>query len=106
MDDTATHPVAALAALEAQYGALPATLAQTTRSGGRHLFFAYHPDARQSTHWYGEYLDGRNDGGYVVLPPSRVVEGDGEGRYTWGTATFDDGLVAMPPWSVSVKIAG
>ena len=56
---------------------------QTTWSGGQHILFSYHPDAGNSAGCYGRWLDGKNDGGYIVVAPSSVVEGIREGEYKW-----------------------
>jgi len=82
------------------YGPLPETLTQTTWSGGKQTFFAYNPEAVNSAHSYGLFVDGRNDGGYVAVPPSHVVEGDRSGTYAWNSDPFTTPLAAMPDWLV------
>jgi putative DNA primase/helicase len=82
------------------HGALPETLSQTTWSGGRQTIFVYHPEAVNSAHSYGEFVDGRNDGGYIAIPPSHVVEGDREGTYAWNSDPFTTPLAPMPDWLV------
>ena len=61
---------AALAALEARYGALPLTVTVATGCG-RHLYFRIGAYAVQnSTGRLGDGLDIRADGGYVLARPS------------------------------------
>src|SRR6266568_2316374 len=69
-----------LRALTAQHGELPSTPVQMTWSGGLQYVFAYAPKAATSANCYGPDLDGRNDGGYIVAPPSRVADGGREGE--------------------------
>ena len=87
---------ATLTALLTEYGeSLRSHVRQTTWSGGRQYFFAYDPRARQGAGSYGKGLDGRNDGGYVVAPPS-VVNGK---RYAWAVKPAEGGAcLPMPAW--------
>ena len=93
---------ASLAALEATHGSLPVTRTARTGSGGEHRWFSY-PDGRQiaskanALPGYPD-LDIRNDGGYVVLPPS--VYGDGN-RYEWLTDS-DAPLAPMSDWLITL----
>jgi putative DNA primase/helicase len=66
----------------------PDTMQQRTWSGGRQYFFAYDKRVPNRAK-VGDLLDldTRNDGGYVVAPPSIVSEGGPQGTYTWVTAT-------------------
>lgn len=73
----------------------PNTPVSRTRSGGRHLFFAYHPGLTTGTNRIGQGIDIRNDGGYVVAPPS-VVDGR---KYSW--LNWCDGYFApVPQWTI------
>src|SRR5262249_9583153 len=89
------HGDQTLKALTEKYGALPTTRTQKTWSGGLQIVFAYTPGAPNSADCYGRHIDGRNDGGYIVAPPSRVVEGTREGVYRW---IVDWPLAPMPAW--------
>lgn len=51
-----------------------------TGSGGLHVYFAYNSALKNGTAVFGLSVDCRNDGGYVVAPPSRHVSG---GTYSW-----------------------
>lgn len=68
-----------LAALEAEYGDLPATLTATTASGGRHFYFRHVAGVRNRGN-LGPGIDVRGDGGYVIGPGSVTMAG---GRYEW-----------------------
>ncbi len=72
-----------LAQLERENGKLPTTLTQKTWSGGLHLVFDYVPGVGNSAGQLGKDLDVRNDGGYVVAPPSFVAEDGRSGTYEW-----------------------
>jgi Bifunctional DNA primase/polymerase, N-terminal/Primase C terminal 1 (PriCT-1) len=79
---------AALAELEREHGALPATVEVTTPRGGRHLYFLV-PDDRpmpgNSAGKLGPGIDTRGQGGYVLAPPS-VVNGR---AYCWSVDSCD-----------------
>lgn len=77
---------AALQELEQVYGPLPATLATTSPTGGRHLYFLAPPSARikSSTSEIAEGVDVRAEGGYAVLPGSPHRKG-GHYQVTSGT---------------------
>jgi hypothetical protein len=72
-------------ALEAKQGRLPVTYTTTMPSGGKHYYFR-HPGGTvpNSAGKLGPGLDVRGDGGYVVAPPSRLVNG---GNYRVHLAT-------------------
>lgn len=101
----------ALAALEAQFGALPATVQQKT-GRGRHLCFAWDPggpEMRNRSKVGGAPIDVRGNGGYIVAPPS-VHPGDPKkgvppGRiYAWDAGRSPDeiGFAAAPVWLVDL----
>ena len=50
----------------------PSTTYQTTPSGGRHYFFQYEPTINQATKFNGVGIDTRNDGGMVLIQPSKI----------------------------------
>jgi len=62
----------------------PHTLMSHTGGGGTHLFFQYDPRMGKSrTNYFGpdyKHVDLRNDGGYIIAPPSRHRT---LGRYEW-----------------------
>ncbi|GBF27679.1 hypothetical protein MnTg02_02738 [bacterium MnTg02] len=58
----------------------PPTCEVATPSGGRHLYYRYHPTiAKNSVGKLGKGIDIRSTGGYVVAPPS-VIDGK---PYRW-----------------------
>jgi hypothetical protein len=79
-----------------EIGLLPETVTQRTPRGGLHYFFAPPRDGQAvpcSASRLGKDLDIRGDGGYVLLPPSRV---DGK-PYEWINSPADVPLAEMPP---------
>lgn len=55
----------------------------STPSGGTHLYFSYSKDVPQKGYVKGVNIEIKNNGGYVVAPPSRVIiKGEGKG-YRW-----------------------
>ena len=74
-----------LRALELKYGKLPTTVELITPLGGRHLWFRMPEHAvPSSVDKIAPGIDIRGDGGYVLVPPSHVVEDDGSGNYALG----------------------
>src|SRR5437899_718925 len=98
-----------LARLEAQHGALPATVTALTGGGGRHLWFARtHLDrphdlfgpVRHGVNVFGpEYpgIDTRTNKGYLVMPPSMHRSGN---PYQWveGRGPGEIAVSATPWW--------
>lgn len=60
----------------------PDTLTACTGGGGLHLFFEYCSDLKTGNNRLGKHIDVKNDGGYIVAPPSRHRSGR---RYEWAT---------------------
>ncbi len=74
---------------------LPETLCQGTPSGGKHYFFGFSGYIANSSADSGVHT--RNDGGYVILPPSRLSADSLVSRgYTWG-GNSNPGSV-LPPF--------
>lgn len=75
-----------LAAMEDLHGPLPETARAKTMGGGTHIFFR-HVDGVRNRGRLGLCVDVRGDGGYVIAPGSRAIDGrsyewidwDGEG---------------------------
>jgi putative DNA primase/helicase len=81
-------------------GQIPDTLETLTGGGGRHILFK-HPgrkvpnDSRGA--FFGQGIDVRGDGGYIVAPPSNHISGK---QYLW-EASCDpaiDLIAIMPGW--------
>jgi replicative DNA helicase len=70
---------AALAELELELGALPATATVNTPTGGRHYYFTT-DQAQTNANTLPAGIDTRGSGGFVVAPPSIHPNG---GRYEW-----------------------
>jgi hypothetical protein len=58
----------------------PVTLMSETGSGGMHVIFSYNSALKTASNVLGKGIDSRNDGGYIVAPPSRHRSG---GTYKW-----------------------
>lgn len=69
----------------------PDTLMTRTGSGGMHVLFQYNGALKTSSNTLGKGVDCRNDGGYIVAPPSRHRSG---GVYAW---LNDSQIAALPP---------
>lgn len=90
-----------LAALEAQYGALPRTPTVRTGGGGRHYYFKCPTDGLFPGSILMDGIDIKADGGYVVAPYSIHASGheylwlDGLSPSTTPTADCPEWLVAL-----------
>lgn len=69
----------------------PDTLIAKTGGGGMHVFFQYNSVLKTASNVLGKGIDSRNDGGYVVGPPSKHRSGKLYVWDNWGTA-----LAALP----------
>ncbi|MCZ6885363.1 MAG: bifunctional DNA primase/polymerase [Alphaproteobacteria bacterium] len=93
----------AITELEAEHGALPATITASTPRGGRHLYWRWPddgPEIRNSVARVGDGIDVLAEGGQIVLPPSVLANGR---RYRWvrnGASTFAD----APGWLVALAL--
>jgi Bifunctional DNA primase/polymerase, N-terminal len=85
------------AALRAEGKIFPGDAVTHTRSGGRHIWLAYHPALWEGTDRIGPGIDIRTDGGYIVAPPSIVAPGE----YTWLTRKA---LPEVPAWLIGQQI--
>jgi hypothetical protein len=59
---------------------LPSTVEVATANGGRHLYYAWQPELKNSKSALAPGIDIKTTGGYVVAPPSIL---DGGKKYTW-----------------------
>jgi len=80
------------AALIAQKGE-PRTRMAITGSGGMHVYFRYNSAIKSGSNVLAEGIDIRNDGGYVVAPPSGHRSG---GRYSW--VKEEEEMDHFPAW--------
>lgn len=95
--DTKSGGPATLAGLEAKHGPLPATLAATTPTGGRHVWFSLPPGAAVGNRvGVAPGLDVRAKGGYVVAPPSVI----GGKAYAWDAPPSP--IAPAPAWLVDL----
>ena len=67
----------------------PVTLMATTGSGGMHVVFKYNSALKTCIDALGAGVDIRNDGGYVVAPPSMHKSGRRYSWDNWGTPLDD-----------------
>lgn len=55
---------------------IPDSYSVETGNGGFHIYFKYTPAVPTKTDTLGKGIDTRNDGGYVIAPPSQHVSGN------------------------------
>lgn len=71
----------------------PKTLMCITGSGGMHIYFKYNSAIKSGVNVLGQGIDIRNDGGYVVAPPSTHKSGN---SYVW--VDENEQLDHFPAW--------
>ena len=77
----------------------PDTVMAETVSGGRHLYYAYHPKVTISgAHKLGPGIDVKTDKSYVVLPPSFWT--DTGTSYKWLVPPRGANLTPLPKWMI------
>lgn len=77
----------------AQHGGLPPTLVVETGGGGLHLYFKFNARLATGNDVLAKAIDVRNNGGYVIAPPSLHKSGK---RYKWRADRGD--LQELPDW--------
>ncbi|MBY0514064.1 MAG: bifunctional DNA primase/polymerase [Gemmataceae bacterium] len=95
---------ATLAALVATHGPLPLTPRVRTGGGGWHYWFRFPPGTGSKANAYGPGIDRKADGGYVVVPRSRIDIPEHDGReYAWEVRPWEAVIAEAPVWLVDVK---
>ncbi len=93
-----------LKALQTTYSPLPETRRSGTGNKGLHFFFQYPNDGNTYKNAVGlgnlEGVDIRANGGYVVLPPSKLY-----GRLAYKWADPDTPIALLPTWLRDLMIA-
>jgi len=79
---------------------VPFTPYVETGGGGRHYYFKYTPKALTGANRLGPGLDIRNDGAYVIAPPSIHASGE---KYVW--RDYDLPFAEAPDWLESTDFA-
>ncbi len=80
---------------------IPPTACARSGNGGEHFFFKYpNHNIGNGTAIYGEGVDFRGDGGYILLAPSINESG---GVYKW-KVPIENGLAEMPDWILKKMI--
>jgi hypothetical protein len=82
-----------LTSLSAKFGGMPGTLIANTGGGGLHLYFTFTDKLPTGSNVIDKAIDVRNDGGYVIAPPSRHWSGK---QYTWRSEAGE--LLGCPDW--------
>jgi hypothetical protein len=92
-----------LKVLKERYGNLPETRTARTVHGGLHLYYQHpkdgkrYPNAVKLNGIAG--IDARGDGGYVVLPPSKLYN---TLSYQWGTRQTS--IAPAPDWLLTLLL--
>jgi hypothetical protein len=91
-----------LARLIAEHGALPATPKVITGSGGYHYWLRCPAGTPCGKPFPG--IDRKAEGGYVIVPPSRIAIPEHEGRaYTWAVRPWEIAIAEAPTWFLGLK---
>ncbi len=88
---------ATLAALVATHGPVPPTPSARTGGGGWHHYVRTPPGTRCGV--IGPGIDRKAEGGYVILPPSRIECPEHGGRgYAWEAKPWEVPMADAPAW--------
>lgn len=79
----------------AEHGGSPQTMTSVTGGGGLHVIFKYNANLRTGTDVLAEAIDVRNDGGYIIVPPSTHMRGS----YRWREEVAE--LKELPDWMIN-----
>jgi len=79
------------------------TLTSITGSGGLHLFTRYDPDIKNSCKRVHPQIDIKNDGGYIVLPPSVYEDGVAEYQFDRFCPFNDNNVRNMADFPINLK---
>jgi hypothetical protein len=90
-----------LTVMAAKNGGIPGTLIANTGGGGLHLYFKYTEALRTGANVLATAIDVRNDGGYVIAPPSNHASG---GAYKWAKESGE--LLEVPAWLLQGAVTG
>ncbi len=90
-----TNGFESLKQLEDRLGILPDTITQKTGGGGAQILYKHPSTAIKNKVNIAPGIDIRNDGGYIVVPPSRHVTGN---SYLWesGKSPWEISLAKLP----------
>ena len=78
------------------HGPIPDTPYVETGSGGFHYIFRFPTGTRCGI--LGKGIDLKADGGYVIIPPSRISEPHHFQPYKWITRPWDIPIAVVPEW--------
>lgn len=86
--------------LEEEYGSLPHTVEAITGSGGRHIYFKFHPGIKNSV-GFRKGLDIRSSNGFVLAPNSRHISGN---RYEFELSSHPSNttVAEAPEWLIEL----
>jgi hypothetical protein len=88
-----------LAALEAKHGPMPITPRAKTGGGGWHYLCSFPPGTKCGKAAPG--IDRKAEGGYFILPPSRIDIPEHNGRaYAWEVRPWDSPIAMAPAWAL------
>lgn len=90
------------AALVAEHGPLPETVTASTGGGGTHSFLVFPEGTGCSQSVVGKGIDVRADGGYVIVPPSRIHIPEHAKPYTWTVSPWAGEIAVAPDWLVAL----
>ena len=95
-----------LARLIAKHGEMPLTPSAYTGGGGIHYWGSFPPGTKSATNFLPGYpgIDRKADGGYVIVPPSRIWGDPKHFRpYSWDVPFWEEPFAVCPAWLLNAK---
>jgi len=96
-----------LKALTDAHGPMPETIITETGGGGLHIWMSFPEGTGSKPNAFGEGIDLKAEGGYVIVPPSRIAipEHAHAYRFKAGAKPWEMAIAQAPAWMANMLIA-
>jgi hypothetical protein len=91
--------------LVAEHGPLPPTVCCRTGGGGAHYYFVLPKGTASGKDVVGKGIDVKANGGYVIIPPSRIFIPEHKQPYAWEVSPWRGKVAQAPEWLAGLLTA-